>query len=176
MCIRDSQILIARLKAKEATANAEAEEQKQEELKRIEQQKAFELHRQKEQEFQNNLVVPDWAKAVIVATLTEYDSENSDSYAGYHQTKIVRTIILAWSKHTRNLFPELRKACLSHSDTQFLHDKNQSIEHRQTHWSGNGYFLSDLDFIRHGWQVTKVLLGSKRKARHIPFGEWAISE
>lgn len=168
-------ILIARHKAKEATANAEAEEQKQEELKRIEQQKAFELYRQKEQEFQDNLVVPDWAKAVIVANLTEYDSDNSDSYAGYHQTKTVRTIILAWSKHTRNLFPELRKACLSHSDTQFLHDKNQSLEHRQTHWSGDGYFLSDRDYIRHGWQVRKVLLGSKGKARHVPFGEWAIT-
>ena len=169
-------ILIARHKAKEATANAEAEEQKQEELKRIEQQKAFELHRQKEQEFQDNLVVPDWAKAVIIATLTEYDSDNSESYAGYHQTKTVRTIILAWSKHTRNLFPELRKACLSHSDTQFLHDKNQSLEHRQAHWSGDGYFLSDRDYIRYGWQVRKVLLGSKGKARHVPFGEWAITE
>ena len=109
----EQQILIARHKAKEATANAEAKEQKQEELKRIEQQKALELYRQKEQEFQDNLVVPDWAKAVIVAPLTEYDSDNSDSYAGYHQTKTVRTIILAWSKHSRNLFSELRKACLS---------------------------------------------------------------
>ncbi|WP_215408217.1 LPD25 domain-containing protein [Vibrio gigantis] len=172
----EQQILIARHKAKEATANAKAEEQKQEELKRIEQQKAFELHRQKEQEFQDNLVVPDWAKAVIVATLTEYDSDNSDPFSGYHQTKTVRTVILAWSKHTRNLFPELRKACLNHSDIQFLHDKSQGLEHRQTHWSGDGYFLSDKDFIRHGWQVRKVILRSKRKAYDVPFGEWAITE
>ncbi|MEZ8862912.1 hypothetical protein [Vibrio sp. 10N.247.311.51] len=101
--------MIARHKAKETTANAEAEEQKQEEFKRIEQQKAFELHRQKEQEFQDDLVVPDWTKAVIIAPLTEYDSDNSDSYASYHQTKTLRAIILAWSKHTRNQFPELRR-------------------------------------------------------------------
>lgn len=88
----------------------------------------------------------------------------------------MRTVILAWSKHTRNLFPELRKACLNHSDIQFLHDTNQSLEHRQTHWSGDGYFLSDNDFIRHGWQVRKVILRSKRKAYDVPFGEWAITE
>mgnify|MGYP000666361413 CR=1 FL=1 len=167
------QILIARHKAKEATANAKAEEQKQEELKRIEQQKALELYRQKEQEFQDNLVVPDWAKAVIVAALTEYDSNNSDPFGGYHQTKTLRTILLAWSKHTRNLFPELRKSCLNHSETQFLH-KNQSLEHKQPHWSGDGYFLSDRDFIRYGWQVKKTLLGSKEKVHHVPLGELAM--
>ncbi|CAK1940714.1 hypothetical protein VCRA2123O444_410004 [Vibrio crassostreae] len=57
----------------------------------------------------------------------------------------------------------------------FLHDKNQSLEHRQPHWSGDGYFLSDRDYIRHGWQVRKVLLGNTIKAHNVPFGEWAIT-
>lgn len=170
------QILIARHKAKEATENAEAEEKRQDEFKRIEKQKALDLYHQKEREFQDNLVVPDWAKAVIIATLTEYDSENSDPYDGHYQNKTVRTILLSWSKHTRNLFPELRKACLNHTDIVFLHDKSQSLEHRETHWSGDGYFLSDTDYIYHGWQVKKILLGGKNKAHHVPFGEWAITE
>lgn len=50
---------------------------------------------------------PEWAKAVIVAQYEEDRSEiQTDSFA---TRKTVR-IPLAWSKHTRDLFSEMRKA------------------------------------------------------------------
>ncbi|WP_207923252.1 LPD25 domain-containing protein [Marinomonas flavescens] len=130
------------------------------------------IKRADEKQFQDSLMIPQWAKSVIIATHTEYDEINSDPYADYYRSKTTRTIILAWSKHTRMLFSELRKACGNHSDLKFLADKNQSKEHRQNYSMGNGYFLTDKDFIREGWIVKKhIFSDSKNKASQVPLGE-----
>lgn len=50
---------------------------------------------------------PSWAKAVIVAELHESENDIQTDYFGHRTTRVVA---LAWSKHTRDLFPELRKA------------------------------------------------------------------
>ncbi len=49
---------------------------------------------------------PDKAKAAIVATLVQNEC---DSMTDYFATSTSRTVVLGWSKHTRNLFPEMRK-------------------------------------------------------------------
>jgi len=124
--------------------------------------------------FQASIQVPSWANAVIIATFTEHDDEGSDPYDDYYQSKTTRTIILAWSKHTRMLFPELRKACLNHPDTSYMNNKDQSKEHRQHYSMGAGYFLTDNDYIRNGWHIQKHVLPSHDKAQQASLGELAV--
>lgn len=116
--------------------------------------------------------MPSWAKAVIVATHSIYDEENSEPYSDYHQSKTTKTIVLAWSKHTRNLFPEMRKACLNHHDTAFLADKESSTEHRENYSMGAGTYLTNKDYLRHGWEVRKVKFwNEEQKEKYVPVGE-----
>jgi hypothetical protein len=61
--------------------------------------------------------MPPGAKAVIVAELHVNDSDIMTDYHG-HTTKEV--LILAWSTHTRDLFPEMRKAALNAPETEHL--------------------------------------------------------
>jgi hypothetical protein len=60
---------------------------------------------------------PPWAKAVIVATLVV---DESDSMTDYFATRDTRKVLLAWSKHKRNLFPEMRKAAAKFEPTKHL--------------------------------------------------------
>ena len=98
----------------------------------------------------------------------------SGLYSDNRQSKTHRTIILAWSKHTRMLFPELRKACLNHRDTSYVNNKEQSKEHRQNDTMGAGYFSTDNDYIRNGWHIKKHVLSSPEKAQQVPLGELVV--
>lgn len=60
---------------------------------------------------------PAWAKAVIVAELEE---SRCDSMTDYYATATMRRVVLAWSKHTRDLFPELRHAAATFPDTAHM--------------------------------------------------------
>lgn len=60
---------------------------------------------------------PSWAQAIIVA---EYEEDESDSMTDYFATRTTRTVPLAWSKHKRDLFPELRKAAAHFEPTAHL--------------------------------------------------------
>ena len=58
-------------------------------------------------------LIPTDAKAAIIGTLRVSEC---DSYTDYYDYSIVRTVILGFSKHTRNLFSEMRKhAANSHA-------------------------------------------------------------
>lgn len=152
------------------------EAQEIEKKSELEQRKAaHDLRLKKEKAFRESLNVPEWAQSVIVARYTEYDEENSQPYGDYYQFKTTRTIILAWSKHQRRLFPELRKACLNHEATTFLNDKEQSEEHRENYSMGNGTYLTNKEYIRCGWEVKKVFFwGNSDKAQYVPMGELAL--
>jgi hypothetical protein len=50
---------------------------------------------------------PVWAKAVIVA---ELHRDTSDGMTDYFAHETARAIVLAWSRHERDLFSEMRKA------------------------------------------------------------------
>lgn len=151
-----------------AKAQQEAEEQA-----KIDQRKAAHQKRvEREKAFQESLSIPDWAQGAIVATYTVFDEDNRDPYGDYNQFKTEKTIVLAWSKHTRRLFPELRKACLNHEETAFLADKSQSSEHRENYSMGAGTYLTDKDFIRCGWSVRKIQFwGEDNKSSYVPVGE-----
>lgn len=154
-------------KDEEAKAEKQAAAQKQREIEAEEKAKQAAV-------FYENLVIPEEAKAVIVATFTEYDTERSDPYADYNTTKTVKTIILAWSKHTRDLFSEMRKAAKNHIDTEFLSDKENSTEHREKYSMGKGYYLTDKEYNYAGWAISKHDFYRGEKADHVPVGEMAI--
>lgn len=60
---------------------------------------------------------PRWAKAVIVA-VEEFN--DCDYQTDYFNTKSGRVVFLAWSKHTRNNFKEMRKAAARFKETKHL--------------------------------------------------------
>ena len=170
-------VIDARIQTIKTTELAKQQERNKEQAKREQEEKEWQTHQANEKVFQAALVIPEWVKGVIVATYTEYDKERSEPYSGEHHTKTLRTIILAWSPHTRRLFPELRKACLNHPDTVFLNDKEQSCEHRNNYGIGQGSGLTDVDYLYHGWCVEKITFGTYRcKSQYVPLGEMSIPE
>jgi hypothetical protein len=60
---------------------------------------------------------PVWAKAVIVA---EYEQDQSEIQTDYFATRTLTSIPLAWSKHTRDNFAEMRKAAATFKPTRSM--------------------------------------------------------
>jgi hypothetical protein len=60
---------------------------------------------------------PAWAKAAITAT---YEVDQSDSMTDYFATSTEKRVFLAWSKHTKDLFSEMRKAARLLPETAHL--------------------------------------------------------
>jgi len=61
--------------------------------------------------------IPEDTKALIVA---ERHIDESDPMNDYYHASTAETIILAWSKHTKDLFSEMRKAALKIPETEHL--------------------------------------------------------
>lgn len=99
---------------------------------------------------------PSWAKAAIVA---ELDQDDSDSMTDYFNHKTLRTVVIGWSKHGRDLFPELRKAAATFPETADLADAPESAEHREKYSMGAGYYLKRGWRDSSGWCVKKRSLG-----------------
>jgi len=161
-------------------AAGEAAEKAEQDRLEAEKQAAIEARRQAQQqrdqmvnEWRAGLDIPADAKGVIVAYL-ESLHDSSDPYSDYYRTKDDRVIVLAWSKHTRDLFSEMRKAAKNHPDTAFLADPEQSTEHREKYSMGGGYYLTNKGYIYTGWKIQKIRFWSDDKARSIPYGEIAI--
>ncbi|HTN09215.1 hypothetical protein [Agriterribacter sp.] len=91
--------------------------------------------------------IPEGVKAVIVANLMEDDSDIMTDYFAFHSTK---TIYLAFSTHTRDLFEEMKKAALNCVDTIHL---AEGEENREKYSGGHGYYLGEK---YSGWQVSKA--------------------
>lgn len=117
--------------------------------------------------------IPTNAKAVIVAELKK---DKSDSQTDYFGSTVTRTIILGFSTHTRDLFPEMRKAARNHEKTAFLADAPESAEHREKYSMGAGYYLKDGFRHSDGWKVSKQRFYNTGNdiAQNIPHGEWAV--
>lgn len=115
--------------------------------------------------------MPAGTQAVIVAELTE---DQSDVMSDYYGSTTRRTVILAFSAHTRDLFPELRKAARNFEPTAALADAPESAEHREKYSMGGGYYLKAASRHSDGWRVRKVNLYG-RGAVSIPTGEWSLN-
>lgn len=113
---------------------------------------------------------PEWAAAVIVAEMVEDQSDSMSDYFGHTTT---RTIILAFSRHKRDLFPEMRKAALNHPEVAHLATAPEDAEHREKYSMGGGFYLKEGYRHSNGWRIQKSPL--YRGAESVPVGEWALS-
>lgn len=95
---------------------------------------------------------PAWAKAAIIAELVE---DCSDSMTDYHGHRTLRTVVIGWSKHERDLFPEMRKAAATFPETAHLADAPSDAEHREKYSMGAGYYLKTGWRDSSGWGVKK---------------------
>lgn len=93
-------------------------------------------------------LIPPGAKGLIVALLKVDDS---DPYSDYYNTKETDAHILAVTMHTRDLFPEMRKAAALFEPTRELATADTSKEQRNRYTGGGGYYLGDYT----GWRVRK---------------------
>lgn len=119
--------------------------------------------------------VPAEAKAVIVA---EFEQDQSDSMTDYFATTTTKTVILAFSRHTRDLFPEMRKAARNYEATAHLAEAGADAEHREKYSMGAGYYLKASHHYSDGWKVSKrpITGQSNDPAAYVPFGEWSVPE
>lgn len=96
---------------------------------------------------------PMWAKSLLVASL---ERDACDLMTDYFNHTTEEEIALAWSRHTRDLFPEMRKAAALLADTAHLGPAApEKIEHREKWSMGGGYYLKATDRHGTGWKVSK---------------------
>jgi hypothetical protein len=95
-------------------------------------------------------IIPANAKAIVVAERREDESDSMTDYFGYRTT---RTVILGFSSHERDLFPELRKYAIHFPETAPLSEANEKYEHREKYTGGEGYYLGENRYS--GWIVKK---------------------
>ncbi len=91
----------------------------------------------------------------IVAIL---EQDDCDSQTDYYNAKTTREVVIAYSKHGRDLFSEMRKAAALFPETAHLADDDASLEHRQKYSMGRGYFLKAGGTWSSGWKVKKQSL------------------
>lgn len=103
-------------------------------------------------------LVPSDAKAVIIGELRVSEC---DSYTDYYDYRIERTVILGFSKHTRNLFSEMRKCAANFEGTAHLAEYNADYEHRENYSMGDGMYLGRNKYS--GWTISKEPIYSLEK-------------
>lgn len=121
--------------------------------------------------------IPADAVAVLVA---HYEIDKSDAMTDYFGTSTSRSVILAFSTHTRNNFQEMRNAARNFSETAYLADAPKTAEHRENWSMGAGYYLKETGRYSNGWKIRKeTFWASDRvndRAQLLPFGEWSVPE
>ena len=95
-------------------------------------------------------LIPTDAKAAIVGILRVNECDSHTDYYGY---SIGRTVILGFSKHTRNLFSEMRKHAANFEETAYLAEYNADYEHRENYSMGDGMYLGRNKYS--GWTIEK---------------------
>lgn len=95
-------------------------------------------------------LVPTDAKAVIIGSLRVSEC---DSYTDYYDYRVERTVILGFSKHTRNLFSEMRKHAANFEETAYFAEYNADYEHRENYSMGDGMYLGRNKYS--GWTIEK---------------------
>ena len=135
----ETAVLLTEAKEKKAEAERKAEEERKE-YERIAKIGAERLRP----------LIPTDAKAVIIGTLRVNEC---DSYTDYYNYSIGRTVILGFSKHTRNLFSEMRKHAVNFEETTYLAEYNADYEHRENYSMGDGMYLGEHKYS--GWTIEK---------------------
>ncbi len=133
-------------------AQAQAKEDEKAEAKRVERERREQLAVIGRERLQT--ILPADAQAVIVA---EQREDDSNPYEDYFSSHTVRTVILGFSRHTRDLFGEMRKHAPNFEGTAYLAEDTQEYEHREKYSMGAGFYLGG---SRHsGWHIRKERIG-----------------
>lgn len=152
---------------------AKAAEQKRRDQRAAE----AEAHKQQVSDWRDSIraKVPADAKAVLVAELVH---DESDTMTDYFNSSTTKTVILGFSRHTRDLFPEMRKAAARYEATAHLTDAPEEAEHREKYSMGGGYYLKDGYRHNSGWKVSKQTFYARGNdiAERVPYGEWAVPD
>jgi hypothetical protein len=135
------EVAILRNEAERRTQEKQTEKKKQQE--RNEQLKAIGKERLQS-------LIPADTKAVIVAELHKNESDSMTDYFGY---STIRTVILGFSTHTKDLFAEMRKHAANFEETAHLAEANEEYENREKYTGGAGYYLGESRYS--GWVVKK---------------------
>ncbi|MFV0538823.1 MAG: fusion protein [Dysgonomonas sp.] len=106
---------------------------------------------------QENL--PEDTQALIIACLKE---DESDMQTDYYASRTTRTVILGFSKHTRDIFSEMRKCASNFEETAYLSEYNEGYEHREKYSMGKGYYLGESHYS--GWIIKKESIANKEQA------------
>lgn len=150
----------------EQAREAERKRKEAAELARIEADKAKEIGKKL---FEANM--PKGATHVIIASMRRDESDGMTDYYGYSTE---RTIILAFSNHKRDIFSEMRKACLNcdipevreHATAPTVDSSgNERTEENKSYWSpkdehrekysmGAGHYLGASKYS--GWVISKT--------------------
>lgn len=139
------------LQEAQAKANTEADEEEKERI-RVEEVKAIGSKRFAE-------ILPENAKAVIVARLKQ---DESDSQTDYFASRTTRTVILGFSTHKRDIFSEMRKHASNFEETAYLAEYNEDYEHREKYSMGAGYYLGESKYS--GWIIQKEPVYNREQA------------
>lgn len=137
----------------EALTKAKEFEKQQNEIKEQKEKEAEIIKEKGKKIFEENK--PATAQAVIIANHNRDESDLMSDYFGYSTE---RTVILAFSDHTRDLFSEMRKACLNTDikEIRELAESPKEYEHREKYSMGSGYYLGKSKYD--GWTVKKTNL------------------
>lgn len=103
-------------------------------------------------------ILPANAKAVIVGCERQDDSDSQTDYFSY---STIRTVILGFSFHTKNLFSEMRSMAGNFEETKYLSEKNPDYEHRENYSMGAGYYLGESKY--RGWIIEKNAIYTPEK-------------
>ena len=144
----DSFEVVILLQEAEAKENAKAHEEEKERI-RVEEVKAIGSKRFAE-------ILPENALGVIVARLKQ---DESDSQTDYFASRTIRTVILGFSTHKRDIFSEMRKHASNFEETAYLAEYNADYEHREKYSMGAGYYLGESKYS--GWIIEKVSMYSR---------------
>lgn len=139
-----------------------------------------------------NKHIPEDAKALIIAECHKDESDIQSDYFGRSTTK---TVILGYSKYTRDLFPEMRKHAAKIPETAHLAippevdtngdkktDDNKdwwtpSDEHRDNYSMGAGYYLKTGWINSSGWCISKARIYEGRMNEfYLSLGEQCVFE
>jgi hypothetical protein len=116
---------------------------------------------------------PDYAKAVIIASR---EIDDCELMTDYFNTKEDPFFIIGWSKHTKDLFSEMRKAAILSGMPELSHfsEITPEDEHREKYSLGAGYYLKRGHRYDTAWKVTKQSLSYSLESVYLAFAEGRV--
>ena len=118
--------------------------------------------------------IPAGFRGVVIAELREDDSDSMSDYWGHNNT---RSVVIGFTKTSRNNFNNMRKAAAKFAPTADLATAGKDAEHRENYSMGGGYYLKAGNRHSDGWAIK--IQGVKYTTNPMEFSpelrSWSIS-